>query len=71
MGPGSEWIMGHIEHMQNGKRIVSLVSLLALENQKLGIMITDEIVYKETRVWKLDHARGGAVGWGQRKQQRP
>ena len=24
-------------------------------------MITDEIVYIETRVWKQDHARGGAV----------
>ena len=23
-------------------------------------MITDEIVYTETRVWKLDHATGGA-----------
>ena len=52
-----------------------LVLLLALESSKLGKMITDEIVYTEaTRVWKLDHARGGAVGWGQRKQpygQRP
>ena len=37
-------------------------------------MIKDEIVYTETRVWKLDHARDGAMGWGQRKQpygQRP
>ena len=24
-------------------------------------MITDEIVYTETRVWKLDYARGGVV----------
>ena len=24
-------------------------------------MITDEIVYTETRVWKLGHARGGCV----------
>ena len=28
---GSECITGHIEHMQNGNRIISLVSLLALE----------------------------------------
>ena len=25
-------------------------------------MITDELVYTETRVWKLDHARGRAKG---------
>ena len=37
-------------------------------------MITYEIVYTEIRVWKLDPARSGAVGWDQRKQpygQRP
>ena len=28
---GSESITGHIEHMQNGNRIISLVPLLALE----------------------------------------
>ena len=27
-------------------------------------MITDEIVYTETKVWELDHASGGALGWG-------
>ena len=53
---------GHIEYMQNGNRIISLVPLLALESYKLGIMITDEIVYTETRVWKRDHARVGL--WG-------
>ena len=26
-------------------------------------MIRDKIVYTEIRVWKLDHARGGAIGW--------
>ena len=59
--------------MQNGNRIISLVPLLALESWKSGIMSTDEIVYTETRFWKLDHARGGAKG-NQRKQpygQRP
>ena len=73
-GQGSECITDHIEHMQNGNRIISLVPLLALESYKSDIMITDEIVYTETRVWNLDHARGGTVGWGQRKQpygQRP
>ena len=25
-------------------------------------MITDNIVYTDTRVWKLDHARGGVGG---------
>ena len=29
---GSECITGHIEHMQNGNRIISLVQLLALES---------------------------------------
>ena len=31
-GQGSECITGHIEHMQNGSRIISLVPLLALES---------------------------------------
>ena len=31
-GQGSECITGHIEHMQNGNRIMSLVPLLALES---------------------------------------
>ena len=31
-GQGSVCIIGHIEHMQNGNRIVSLVPLLALES---------------------------------------
>ena len=31
-------------------------------------MIKDEKVCTDTRVWKLEYARGGAVGWGQRKQ---
>ena len=31
-GPGSECITGHIEHMQNGNRIISLAPLLALES---------------------------------------
>ena len=66
-GQGSECITGHYEHMQNANRIISLVSLLALESEKSGIMITDEILCIEIRIWKLDHARGGAVGWGQRK----
>ena len=61
-GQGSECITGHIEHMQNGNRIISLGPLLALENLKFGVMITDEVVYTETRVWKLDHAWGGAKG---------
>ena len=29
-GQGSECITGHIEHMQNGNRIISLLPLLAL-----------------------------------------
>ena len=29
---GAECITGHIEHMQNGNRIISLVPLLALES---------------------------------------
>ena len=29
---GSECITGHIEHMHNGNRIISLVPLLALES---------------------------------------
>ena len=31
-------------------------------------MITDEVVYTAARIWKLDHARGGAVEWGEMKQ---
>ena len=31
-GQGSECITGHIEHMQNGNRIIRLVPLLALES---------------------------------------
>ena len=31
-GQGSECITGHTEHMQNGNRIISLGSLLALES---------------------------------------
>ena len=31
-GQGLECITGHIEHMQNGNRIISLVPLLALES---------------------------------------
>ena len=61
-GQGSECITGHIEHMQTGNRVISLVPLLALESYKSGIMITEEIVHTETSVWKLDHARGGAKG---------
>ena len=61
-GQGSESITNHIEHMQNDNRLLSLEPLLALELLKSGIMIPDEIVLAETRVWKLDHARGGAVG---------
>ena len=61
-GQGSECITGHIGHMQNGNGIISLVPLLALESYKSGIMITDEIVYTETRVRKLDHASGGTLG---------
>ena len=32
LGQGSECITGHIEHIQNGNRIISLVQLLALES---------------------------------------
>ena len=38
-GQGSECITGHIEHMQNGNRIISLVPLLTLK--KLEIRYND------------------------------
>ena len=65
-GQGSECITGHIEHRQNGNRIMSGTITCP---RKLEVRYKiDEIVFTETRVWKLDHARGGAVRWGQRKQ---
>ena len=47
-GQGSECITDHIEHMQNGNRIISLVPLLALESYKSGIMITDLLKQSNT-----------------------
>lgn len=34
-----------------------------IENKKLGIMVTDEIVYTDTctNVWQLDRVRDGAI----------
>lgn len=63
---GSECIIGHVAIMQSGNKIRSLVLLIALANQKLSLMITDEMGNTETMVQQLDQARSGFMGWGKR-----